>query len=68
TQGIHQINYFRIYDRWGQLIYETDNIYEGWNGTISGKMSNSDVFVYYVSATCSGGLSIMKTGNITLIR
>ncbi|TSA51488.1 MAG: PKD domain-containing protein [Sphingobacteriales bacterium] len=66
--GIKELNYFRIFNRWGQLIWETSNIEDGWDGTFNGVKMPPGVYVYYLQATCSGGQKINKQGNITVIR
>jgi gliding motility-associated-like protein len=59
---------FRVYDRWGELVWETTNLSEGWDGTFRGKLLDPDVFDYYLQATCVGGLESIIKGNVTLIR
>jgi gliding motility-associated-like protein len=54
----------RIYDRWGNLVFEADNIEDGWDGTFNGKPMNSGVFVYYI---LSAG-EVVSKGNVTLLR
>jgi gliding motility-associated-like protein len=61
--------YFAVYDRWGELIYETDNINDkGWDGTFRGKALPPDVYVYFFEATCLDQDTFSKKGNVTLIR
>ena len=66
--GIATLNYFRIYNRWGNLVYESNNIDAGWDGTYNGQPQPFDVYVYEVEATTSTGKIFHKTGNVTLIR
>lgn len=54
----------RIYDRWGNKVFESNDIENGWDGTFNGKRMNSAVFVYYI---LSAGEVISK-GNVTLVR
>ncbi len=67
-RGIAQLNYFRIWDRWGVKVFETTNIDEGWDGTYKGKAQPFGVYVYEVSAVSSTGRQYKKHGNVTLIR
>lgn len=61
--------YFAVYNRWGQLLYETTDASQGWDGTFKGKDSDPGVFGYYIRAKCSeGSEEIFKKGNVTLIR
>ncbi|MFN5295215.1 MAG: gliding motility-associated C-terminal domain-containing protein, partial [Flavobacteriales bacterium] len=57
-----------IYNRWGQLVFETFDQRDGWDGTFKGMKVDPDVFVYYLEATCEGGEEYFEKGNITVIR
>ncbi len=59
---------FSIFDRWGEKVFETDNINKGWDGYFNGKMCQPGVFVYYLEGTCLNKRTFNKQGNITLIR
>jgi gliding motility-associated-like protein len=67
-RGIATLNYFRIFNRWGNLVFSTNNIDEGWNGEYKGVPQSTDVFVYQVEAVTSTGKIIRKQGNVTLLR
>ncbi|MBQ3989653.1 MAG: gliding motility-associated C-terminal domain-containing protein, partial [Bacteroidales bacterium] len=61
--------YFAVYDRWGSIVYETDNIRaDGWNGTYKGKQLAPDVYVFWLKAKCINGEEYEHRGNVTLIR
>jgi len=66
--GIATLNYFRIWDRWGVLVFETNDINKGWDGTYKGTPQPIGVFIYQVEAVTSIGTRIEKHGNVTLIR
>jgi len=59
---------FRIYDRWGEKVFETKQPGQGWDGFYRGKRVTPGVFVYYVEATCYDNQKFFKKGNITVIR
>jgi len=59
---------FTIYNRWGQIVFETNNLTECWNGHYQGKPMDADVFTYILAATFTNGKSELKKGNISLIR
>ena len=61
---------FEIFDRWGEKIFETKDIYEGWDGTSKGKLCNSDVFAYKVlyKTRYTQDQVFEKTGLVSLIR
>lgn len=67
-RGIAKLNYFRIYNRWGNKVYESTNINDGWDGSFNGKPQPYDVFVYEVEAVSVDGKTFHKSGNVTLIR
>jgi len=57
-----------IYDRWGEKIFETNNVTAGWNGIYKGKLMNAAVFTYIYTAELDNGESINTKGNITLLK
>lgn len=60
---------FIIYDRWGEKVFESNDLLKGWDGTYQGKQLNAAVFIYYISATSiSDGHKIKKQGNISLVK
>lgn len=58
----------RIYDRWGELVFESTDQTQGWDGTFKGKPADPAVFDYYLETYCWTGEKYFKKGNITLIR
>ena len=60
--------HFVIFNRWGEKVFETKDLSEGWDGKINGKKVPPDVFGYYVSLKCFGGEEVLLKGNVTLIR
>ena len=59
---------FRIYNRWGQLLFESNDPYFGWDGTYRGTLQPMDVYGYTLEAEFSDGTHASKKGDITLIR
>jgi gliding motility-associated-like protein len=66
--GIKKINYFTIYNRWGQVVFTTNQDRQGWNGLLNGVPQGSAVFVWTVSAEDYNGLQYFDKGTVTLIR
>lgn len=66
--GIERLDYFRVYNRWGQLIFSTNVINKGWDGTLAGKPQSSGTFVYMVQGVDITGKVITKRGTLELIR
>lgn len=67
-RGLLSLNYFRIYNRWGNLVFESTDINAGWDGTYKGVPQPIGVFVYTIQAVSNKGKIINKAGNITLLR
>ncbi|SMO67879.1 Ig-like domain-containing protein, partial [Solitalea koreensis] len=59
---------FKIYNQWGQLLFESNDHNKGWDGTFSGKEQPIGVYVYVAQATLINGKEVMKKGSINLIR
>ena len=57
-----------IYNRWGELIYSTKNIYQGWDGYLKdGSLAPESVYVYKVWVTYENGLSDIIVGDVTFL-
>jgi gliding motility-associated-like protein len=72
-RGIRTVKFLRIYNRWGQLMFErlnfnTDDRSAGWNGTLNGKLLTADVYVYSLGMVCDSNQTIEVKGNIMLVR
>lgn len=57
-----------IYTRWGELIFRSTDINIGWDGYYRGQLAKMDVYVWKLSATCTNGRKIVKSGDVTLYR
>ena len=66
--GIKTFDYFRIYNRWGQLLYSTTSLGNGWDGTLQGKEQPAGTYVFMAKATDFMGKVILKKGTLVLIR
>jgi gliding motility-associated-like protein len=66
--GISKINYFSIYNRWGQLVFTTTINGKGWDGRINGVLQSSNVFVWMVNAIDYTGKKLFLKGTVALIR
>ena len=65
--GIAKMDW-KIYNRWGQIIFRSDNKRIGWDGTYKGKLQPIDTYSYSLDVTFTDGKILRKTGDITLIR
>ena len=64
---IEKIN-FMIYDRWGEKVFESNDVKKGWDGTFRKKELDPAVYAYYLEVDCIGGKKFFKKGNISLLR
>ena len=67
-EGVSSIDILRIYNRWGELVYETRDVDQYWDGTYKGKKLNPGVYIYYLEGVCLNNESFTLTGNITVLR
>jgi gliding motility-associated-like protein len=58
----------KIFNRWGQLVFESNEQTKGWDGTYNGKQQEEDAYAYVLNVGFYGGTTAQKKGNITLIR
>ncbi|MFT4153737.1 T9SS type B sorting domain-containing protein [Parafilimonas sp.] len=66
--GMKQFSYLRIYNRWGQLLFNTGTPNKGWDGTYNGNKQPSGTYVYVVAATDYNNKPYFKKGTFVLIR
>ena len=59
---------FRVFNRWGEMVFETTDQSKGWDGTFNGKLMDPDVYDYYLKAVCIDGQENIIKGNVTLLR
>lgn len=65
--GIKKMNW-RIYNRWGQLMFNSISQADGWDGTFKGALQPMDVYTYSLDVEFSDGKKMKKTGDISLLR
>ncbi len=58
----------RIFNRWGELVFESDSLDRGWDGYYRGQLSPQDVYVYQVNVRFVDGKEVMRMGDLTLLR
>ncbi|PSR03919.1 MAG: hypothetical protein BRD50_04930, partial [Bacteroidetes bacterium SW_11_45_7] len=65
--GIETIE-FKVYNRWGEKVFESNDLENGWDGTYKGKKQEMEVYVYTLETTFLNGETTTQKGNITLLR
>ena len=66
--GITKIEYFRIFNRWGEMVFSTTINEKGWDGRINGREQPAGTYVWVVRATDYTGKAFFAKGTATLIR
>jgi gliding motility-associated-like protein len=66
--NIKELTYFRIFNRWGELVYETNASGQGWNGIYKGKPQVMDTYTWTAQGIGISGTVIKRTGNSVLLR
>jgi gliding motility-associated-like protein len=69
--GISSVKSFRVFNRWGKILYERSNFPPnsadfGWDGKVNGKMADTGVYIYTVDVICENGIPYTFKGNVTL--
>ncbi len=67
SQNVSEFS-FKIYNRWGNMVFESSSLNTGWDGKYKGKECPAGVYFYVAGITFENGLSTTKTGNVTLMR
>jgi gliding motility-associated-like protein len=63
-----EVTRIRIFNRWGQKVYDHDDPIRGWDGTKDGEIQPSDVYMYVVEIALPGGETEVISGDVTLLR
>jgi gliding motility-associated-like protein len=66
--GIRSTDYFRVFDRYGKLMYETRQWMQGWDGTLKGKPSASGTYVWMIKGIDRNGAVVEMKGTVILLR
>jgi gliding motility-associated-like protein len=60
--------YFAVYNRWGEMVFETTDKTKGWDGIYKSRAADVGVFGWYLKVKCLNGEESFKKGNVTLVR
>ena len=66
--GLKELFYFRIYNRWGQSVFEAKDLLKGWDGRINGQIPGTGTYVWVMKGVTYLGNIVQKKGTVTLIR
>ncbi|MCG8577131.1 MAG: gliding motility-associated C-terminal domain-containing protein [Flavobacteriales bacterium] len=66
-QNIEEMEW-KIFDRWGEKVFESNDQSDGWDGTYKGRPLDPDVYVYHLKVKCADNQENLIKGNITILR
>lgn len=66
--GIREYHYFRIFNRWGELVYNSLDFRRGWDGYHGGRPAAVDTYLWILEGIDLNGVKISKKGTVTLLR
>ncbi len=67
TRGVVEFELL-IFNRWGELLFESRDPDLGWDGTYKGKLCQQDVYIYKLAASYEDGERVVRVGDVNLIR
>lgn len=68
TRGVKKLELFRVYNRWGKKVYETNNLESSWDGSYNGVPQDAGVYMFYAVGITYFDEPFQEKGNITLLR
>ena len=66
--GLKTFNFLKIFNRWGNIVFQTTNVSQGWDGLTNGVPQEMDAYTYFISYTTYQDQPVSKTGSFILIR
>ena len=66
--GVTKLKYFKIYNRWGNILFETSDESKGWDGRFRGQIQPADSYIWLVEGVDTNGKEIRRTGTLNLIK
>ncbi|MDA9261965.1 gliding motility-associated C-terminal domain-containing protein [Flavobacteriales bacterium] len=67
SSEVEELN-FRVFDRWGKMVFESSSVDQGWDGTFKGKNLEAGVYFYYVYMKLVSGEELNEKGDVTIKR
>ena len=66
--GISKFKFFKVYNRWGNILFETTDASKGWDGKFRDQVQPADSYIWLVEGIDTNGKEIRKTGVLNLIK
>ena len=67
-EGVAQVTLIRVFNRWGELIFESTDPSQAWDGSFRGQPVNPGVYTYYIQGLCLDLKNFIYTGNVTVLK
>lgn len=67
-QNKNRLIHLRIYNRWGQMVFETNSVYKQWDGKLKGLPQDTGVFIYTLEMEGLSGKRVTQNGRLVLIK
>ncbi len=68
NSGVSTIGLVQVFNRWGEMVFETNDISDQWDGTFRQEPVNPGVYMYLFRGVCESGQTFIVSGNVTVIR
>ena len=66
--GLKVFNFLKIFNRWGNIVFQTTNLNQGWDGNVNGNPQEMDAYTYFISYITYKDEAVSKTGSFILLR
>ena len=66
--GKEKVSEMQVWNRWGQLVFQSQNAQARWDGAFKNAPAASDVYVYRIRVGCADGAENIYSGELSLIR
>jgi gliding motility-associated-like protein len=66
--GMRQLNFFRVFNRYGEIVFQTSSLYDAWDGRYKGQPQASGTFVWMVQAVDFEGKTVQQKGSTMLMK
>lgn len=66
--GYRNVRFLRVFNRWGQVVFQTNNFSQGWDGTLNGTAAEIGVYYWVLGVTDRFGNDKLIKGDVTLIK
>jgi gliding motility-associated-like protein len=67
-RNVNELKYFKVFNRWGQMVFQTSVIGEGWDGTIKGIPQATETYSWMLECVNNNGKLIKQSGTTILVR